>query len=84
MNGKETEVEKLSDGRYRVAVRDIAAHHLGDMANVTLTTAAGTTNVTVSAMSYVKACLDAPADSDETRAMMALYGYYKAAAAYIG
>ena len=83
VNGKDAEVEKLSDGRYRVAVRDIAAHRLGDMANVTLTTAAGSTNVTVSAMSYVKACLDAPADTDETRAMMALYGYYKEAAAYI-
>ena len=52
------------------------------MASVVLTTTSGETTVNVSALSYAKTCLDAPAANDEKNAMLAFYNYYKAAAAY--
>ncbi|MGX8728237.1 MAG: S41 family peptidase [Lachnospiraceae bacterium] len=83
VGGKDANVELLSDGRYRVAIRDIAAHRLGDTAEVILSTSSGASTMNVSALSFVKACLDEPRDDDEKRAMCALFYYYKAAAAYL-
>ncbi len=75
VDGKPAEAERLRDGRYRVAVTDIAAHRLGEPVEVVF---AGAT-VGISALSYAKAALLAQSDAEQTNAMYALSRYYMAA-----
>ena len=84
VNGTAAEAELLADGRYRVAVPNIAAHKLGDTYTIQAVTANGTAKVEVSAMSYAQGLLNAAAYAENTNAqnaMAALYKYYEAAAA---
>ena len=81
MDGTPVPVVSEADGRYRIVIPEIAADQLGDTHRVVVTTAgADPMTVQVSALSYVKACLeDAASGSDMVDAMTALYYYYKAA-----
>ena len=87
MDGKEVTVQKLSGGRYKVTIPNIGANRLGKTYEVKIRTESDTeeASVTISAMSYVKACLgkENPGE-DERNAMMALYEYYARAKEYIG
>ena len=73
-------VTQEADGRYRVIVPAISADRLGDTRHIEiLTDGAEPMTVQLSALSYVKACLENEASSDEmVNAMAALYHYYKA------
>ena len=87
VDGKEVTVQKLSGGRYKVTIPNIGANRLGKTYEVKIRTESDTeeASVTISAMSYVKACLgkENPGE-DERNAMMALYEYYARAKEYIG
>ena len=73
-------------GRYIVSIPNISAHELSTTHTIVVETANGTTTVTVSALSYVKAMLDnAPTgdlSSTYKNAARALYCYSKAADDY--
>ncbi|MBR7016378.1 MAG: leucine-rich repeat domain-containing protein [Lachnospiraceae bacterium] len=87
VDGKEVTVQKLSGGRYRVTIPNIGANRLGKKYEVKLRTESDTeeATLTISAMSYVKACLGKEnLEEDERNAMMALYEYYVRAKEYIG
>lgn len=87
VDGKEVTVQKLSGGRYRVTIPNIGANKLGKKYEVKLRTESDTeeATLTISAMSYVKACLGKEnLEEDERNAMMALYEYYVRAKEYIG
>ncbi|MGX8704526.1 MAG: hypothetical protein ACSW8H_08795, partial [bacterium] len=83
VDGKTCAVEKLSDGRYRVKISDIAAHKLGKTYKVVLKTKAGKTTGEVSVLSYINDALKSAQDEDKKNAMLALYRYYVAAEAYL-
>jgi len=70
-----------ADGRYLVVIPAISADRLGDTHHIEiLTDGAEPMTVQLSALSYVKACLENEASSREmVNAMAALYSYYKAA-----
>ena len=73
-------VTRTSDGRYRLTISSIAAHLLGQMFSITVTTATGDSTLSVSTLSYAYTCMDA---NDPARNVMsALYDYYTAAVAY--
>lgn len=80
--------ERRPDGRWRVTVPNIAAHELGDVHVVKVTTSAGVTaTASVSALSYVNGLLSSAAYRDDQPARLAvaaLYRYWDAASAYIG
>lgn len=86
-NGKMADaVECMPDGRYRVAVTDMAAHELGDMHEIAVVTDHGTANLRISAISYVYSLLGSEAYADNRNAlnaMSALYFYHATAATYI-
>ena len=73
-------VTQEADGRYLVVIPAISADRLGDMHHIEiLTDGAEPMTVQLSALSYVKACLENEASSSEmVNAMAALYHYYKA------
>ena len=81
VDGAPVPVSSEADGRYLIVIPEISADQLGDTHRVVVTTAgADPMTVQVSALSYVKACLeDAASGSDMVDAMTALYYYYKAA-----
>ena len=60
----------------------ISAHMLGDTYTVTAITENGSATAKVSAMSYVKAMMDAYTSSSYLDAAASLYHYYDAAIAY--
>ena len=74
-------VTREADGRYLVVIPAISADRLGDTHHIEILTDGATPmTVQLSALSYVKACLENEASSDEmVNAMAALYSYYKAA-----
>ena len=74
-------VTQEADGRYLVVIPAISADRLGDTHHIEiLTDGAEPMTVQLSALSYVKACLENEASSREmVNAMAALYSYYKAA-----
>ena len=72
----------MKDGRFTLEIPGISAHRLGNTFNVKLVTGGQTTTVKVSALSYVYAILNNAKDSLAANAMIALYKYYQAAAAY--
>jgi hypothetical protein len=76
--------KRQSDGRYRLTISGISPQHLGDMHEVTILTKNGTSKVSVSALSYVYDCLDAPLNVEETNAMASVYNYYASTMAYLG
>ena len=84
VDGNQVAAKRQADGRYRVTIPSISAHRLGRRFAVQTTTDAGVVDVAVSALSYVKACLDAPLNANETAVISALYRYYETAIAYIG
>ena len=78
---------KTVGGRYLVEITGIAAHELGDMHTIEVTTANGTAHVEVSALTYVNDMLNAKtgttqAETDAKNAVCAIYYYYKAADDY--
>ena len=79
--------ERRPDGRWRVTVPNIAAHELGGVHEVSVTTSAGgTATARVWALSYVGGLLSSEAykdDADARLAVAALYRYWAAADAYI-
>lgn len=79
---------KLSDGRYRVRISDIAARELGDMHALEIH-ADKVSTAKISALSYVEAVLNSSAEkigkvdiATMRKAVTALYQYHKAAKAY--
>ena len=70
------------DGRFKLDIPDISAHRLGKTFTVKLVTGGQTTTVKVSALSYAYAILNTSKDPLAVNAVIALYKYYKAAAAY--
>ena len=86
LDGAAADLEKLPDGRYRLAVSNIAAHELGT-AHTIAVAAGGTCTVTISALSYVNAALSSTAtafDNNQAKAAVAsLYRYYSEANAYL-
>ena len=80
LDGVAVPVTQEADGRYLVVIPAISADRLGDMHHIEiLTDGADPMTVQLSALSYVKACLESEASSDEmVNAMAALYHYYKA------
>jgi len=74
-------VTQEADGRHLVVIPAISADRLGDTHHIEiLTDGAEPMTVQLSALSYVKACLENEASSREmVNAMAALYSYYKAA-----
>ena len=81
LDGVSVPVTQEADGRYLVAIPAISADRLGDTHHIEiLTDGAEPMTVQLSALSYVKACLENEASSREmVNAMAALYSYYKAA-----
>lgn len=81
LDGVSVPVTQEADGRYLVVIPAISADRLGEMYHIEiLTDGAEPMIVQLSALSYVKACLENEASSDEmVNAMAALYSYYKAA-----
>ena len=79
---REIEVVKESATRYRVDIKNISAHLLGNMYTLKVTTENGTATVKVSALSYAYSALNNEANAGNTNllnAMAAIYYYYKAA-----
>ena len=81
VDGAAAEVTK-KDGRFALEIPGISAHRLGNTFTVKLVNGGQTTTVKVSALSYVYAILNNAKDSLAADAMIALYKYYQAAAAY--
>ncbi|MBO5640594.1 MAG: hypothetical protein J5916_11870, partial [Oscillospiraceae bacterium] len=73
-------VTQEADGRYRIVIPAISADRLGNTHHIVIQTeGAEPMTVQLSALSYVKACLESEASSGEmVNAMAALYHYYKA------
>ena len=71
-----------SNGRYCVTIPGIWAHRIGEPYIITVTTAAGDTELWLSALDYVGICLQNSQDQLEKNAMAAMYDYYEAAQAY--
>ncbi len=84
VNGTSVPVYKMSDGRFRVEVKDIGAHNLGKNYKVELKTGNTSTIVNISVLSYVKAILDSSKDENEINLAMAIYYYYLKAKALVG
>ena len=80
LDGVSVPVTQEADGRYLVVIPAISADRLGEMYHIEiLTDGAEPMIVQLSALSYVKACLENEASSAEmVNAMAALYHYYKA------
>ena len=77
---KPLEVTELYDGRFKLRISGIAAHNLGQMYHVTVTTASGDSTINVSTLSYACTCMD---PEDPARNLMcALYDYFVKADAY--
>ena len=76
-------VTKLSDGRYKIVISNIAAHELGDSYNINITTANGTSKCKASALSYVYAVLNSDSFGDTAKnTVSSIYKYYEAAMNY--
>lgn len=80
LDGASVPVTPEADSRYRVVIPAISADRLGDTHHIEIQTdGAEPMTVQLSALSYVKACLESEASSTEmVNAMAALYHYYKA------
>jgi hypothetical protein len=77
----EYNVEKVSDGRYKITIPGIAAHQLGDMNHVIITTDEGNTVIYyLSALSF--AYLSSVEGKPAKDVASALYDYFWAARAY--
>ena len=84
VNGDATRAVKLSDGRYKVEIKGIAAQNLAKKYKFDVTTDHGTAHVEVSALSYVKGMLELDGASQNAKnAVCALYWYYRAALSYL-
>ena len=83
VDGQPVSVVPEAGGRYRVTIPDLSADQLGDMHQVVISTdGADPLTVQVSALSYVKACLEDENASDSMiDAMAALYYYSTASSA---
>ena len=82
INGRKSDVIRMSDGRFRIQVPEISAHQLGKQNTVSVRTASGTAQVCVSALSYVDSLLNASMyenDPDAQYAAAALFRYSEAA-----
>ncbi len=80
-DGTENVAEKVSDGVYRVKIRNISAHRLGEQYNIVVSAGESFT-VTVSALSYVQGILASDAyrnNSEAVSAVVAFYYYYRRA-----
>ncbi len=73
---------KQADGRYKVTIPNISAHHLGDTYTITVVTANGTASCKVSALSYVNAILNENSSTIAKNAVSAFYRYYEAIMIY--
>ncbi|MDO4805332.1 MAG: transglutaminase domain-containing protein, partial [Lachnospiraceae bacterium] len=82
VNGVESGAIKRTKGRYRIAIDGIDAGRLGDPYTIIATTTAGTTEMWISALDYVGACLQVSQNQLEKNALAAIYEYHKAAQAY--
>ncbi|MBR6239258.1 MAG: S8 family serine peptidase [Clostridia bacterium] len=82
VDGAEYTAELQSDGRYLVAIPDIAAHRLGRTYTIVATTDNGTATVKVSGLSYVNGLLASSTDSVTQNAAASIYYYYAAADAF--
>ncbi len=80
LDGVPVSVIPETDGRYRVVIPTVSADRLGDIHRVDiLTDDADPMTVQLSALSYIKACLENEASSTQmVNAMAALYSYCKA------
>ena len=80
LDGASVPVTPEADSRYRVIIPAISADRLGETHHIEIQTdGAEAMTVQLSALSYVKACLESEASSTEmVNAMAALYHYYKA------
>ena len=82
VDGISQTAKKLKDGRFKVTIPNIGAQRLGRRYSAVITTDTATepAEISVTAMSYVRACLNKEELSeDERNAMMALYEYYREA-----
>ena len=81
LDGSPVTVVKENDGRCRITIPELSANQLDDMHQVVISTdGADPLTVQVSALSYVKTCLEDENSSDRMiDAMAALYYYYAAA-----
>jgi transglutaminase-like putative cysteine protease len=71
---------KVSGNKYKITIPGIAAHQLGDVFNVVIETAEGSSTVDVSALSYAYVCMEDGKYAKDV--MSALYNYYLAAQNY--
>ena len=71
---------KVSGNKYKITIPGIAAHQLGDVFNVVIETAEGSSTVDVSALSYAYVCMEDGKYAKDV--MSALYDYYTAALNY--
>ena len=72
-----------SDGRYMISIKNIPAHKLGEMFQVTISVGETEYRLTVSALSYASTVLGNAGLSDsEKAAMCALFHYYNCAVEY--
>ncbi len=83
VDGTPREITRLDDGRYQLNIPDIAAHRLGQVFEAELVTGAGKTTVKASVLAYAGASLRQAKDTERKNAMIAIYRYYAAAAAYL-
>ena len=83
LDGQPVSVVPEADGRYRITIPNLSAAQLDDMHQVVITTVdADPLTVQVSALSYVKDCLENENASDDMiDAMAALYYYHVASSA---
>lgn len=85
INGEEAQAVLQADGRYLVVIPNLAAHRLGQTYDVVIETESGVNALSVSAMSYVNAVLNADVYQDNAvakDAVSAIGKYYEAAMAY--
>ena len=80
LDGVSVPVTQEADGRYLVVIPAISADRLGNTHYIEIQTdETAPMTVQLSALSYVKACLESEASSGEmVNAMAALYHYHKA------
>jgi hypothetical protein len=79
VDGKKVEVEKESNTRYVIKIKNINAKRLSKTYNVVVKTANGTSTVKVSCLSYIYTALNAIPDNIKARnALIAIYRYARA------
>lgn len=84
VEGKDVNIKKLKDGRYKVTVPNISAHQLGGALNFVITTDHGEAKFTTYPLYYVRTALGDGTTVDEIKrdAMTSVYRYSKAANNY--